>query len=153
MNPQNETDLFRQAAHEDRDLEELQAEALASRPSSFGIPIEWGERGGPVVRSHGSVVAPTRDEVSSYGTQQVQATCGSCHHYDVELGRKKMIEERFGERLVREEEWQLRHLGVPIDNLALCGLTSGADIMVVTLVSPACDQYRQRSTRAGRFRL
>ena len=95
------------------------------------------------------IVTPNANEVDIYADPQA-ATCGSCCYFDVENGRKLIIEQQFAERLVREQEWQLKHLAVPVEMVGVCGQSNGE--LAVTLVSRSCDQYRPQSGRAGAWR-
>lgn len=152
MKPKNETDLFRAARYEARELEDLQAETSHATPQKLGLPTTWRDAEGPVVLPgrHTPIIRPTPSDVEAFGADGGRATCGSCQHFDIERGRDKIIEERFAERLVREQEWQLKHLGVPPDMLGMCGLS---DDMVTTIISKSCDQYREARRRGGRWRL
>lgn len=152
MSSQNETDLFRKARSEGRDLEDLQREAQAARPSHLGVETSWEEGlSGSTARGvDSSVIRPSPAELESYGSPGGE-TCGSCKAFDLEKGRQKIIDERFAERLVHDEQWQLRHLCVPPDHIGLCGQSGGE--MAVTVISKACDHYRPLTSKAGRFRL
>jgi hypothetical protein len=92
------------------------------------------------------IVAPSDQEVADFAVSQRRTTCGSCKHFDLENGREEIIRQRFAERLVLEEKWQLKHLGAPIEAIGLCGASGGE--MATTFLSMACDQYREgRKTR------
>ncbi len=145
--PTPETEPFKRAKAEGRDLEELQQLASGARPTKMGLPTTWQNRdGGVVIRGRDAPIVSeaTEGEVQSFGVPSL--TCGSCKYFDIEAGRKKIIEERFAERLVLEEEWQLRHLGVPADSLGMCART---DDMATTIVSKACEQYVPKDGKAG----
>jgi hypothetical protein len=143
----NETDLFRRAKAEGRSTDELLDEAARARPQKLGLPTVWGDRDKPVLRGKDTrVVLPDGKEVMSYGFGG-HAVCGECRYFDIDAGRQKIIDERFAERLVNDQEWQLKHLGVPVDSVGLCG--AGGGELATTTVSKACDQYRPRGSRGG----
>jgi hypothetical protein len=152
----NLTDLFRHAAYKDRPLEELQAETAAATPQKLGLPTTWETRDQPAMRGpEASVVSASAEDIESYADPNMRATCGSCQHFNLEGGRAQIIKERFAERLVLEQEWQLKHLAVPTEMLGVCDASnagSGAEL-AVTIISRSCDNYRERLTRAGRWRL
>jgi hypothetical protein len=83
----------------------------------------------------------TAQEASVFGSPRA-VTCGSCKYFDLENGRKEIARQRFGEKLVADYEWKLKHLGAEPDAIGLCG-ASGGDT-ATTFVSKACDQYRPR---------
>lgn len=142
----NETDAFRDAQGEGRSHEELLEIAKRARPTKMGLPTTWGDRDNPVRGPDARVIVASDREVASYGFGGHQV-CGECRYMDIVNGRKEIIRQRFGERLVREQEWQLKHLGVPADSLGLCGAAGGE--MATTIVSKACDQFRPRGSRRG----
>ncbi len=142
----NESDLFRRASAENRSADELLEIAARATPQKMGLPTTWGDRDAPVRGPDAKVVLPDGEQVRSYGFGG-HRVCGECNYFDVENGRKEIIKQRFGERLVREQEWQLKHLGVPPDSLALCGASGGE--LAVTVVSKCCDQFRSRGSRRG----
>ncbi len=131
----NETDLLREATVSKEqlthDFRGVQAESSLPIMNSDGARI-----------SSAQVRAPNRRELQIYADGTVK-TCGSCKHFDVETGRKKMIEQRFPERLVREQDWKLRHLGAKLDELGLCGMSGGT--MVTSFMAKSCDQYKEKA--------
>lgn len=137
----NETDLFRHAQAEAKSPSELLEIAARATPRKLGLPTTWGDRDKPVRGPDAQVVLPDGREVESYGFGG-HRVCGECRYFDIENGRKEIIQQQFAERLVREQEWQLKHLGVPADSLALCGASGGE--LAVTVVSKCCDQFRAR---------
>lgn len=142
----NETDAFRAAEAQGLTAEELLGEAARSRPMKLGLPTTWGDRDKPVRGPDAKVIIANSREVDSYGFGG-HPVCGQCRYMDLDNGRKEIIKQRFGERLVREQEWQMKHLGVPPDSLGLCG--AGGGELAVTIVSKACDQFRPRGSRRG----
>lgn len=122
----NETDLLRMAK---AGLGQLAHEFKDAVPTST-LP-----------NASGAIATPNRRQLEIYSDGQVK-TCGNCKHFDLEAGRKKMIEERFLERLVAEQEWKLRHLGAKVDELGLCGESNGT--MVVSFMAIGCDHHTAR---------
>ena len=126
-------------------IEELDEAYKGAQPAPAGVPTHFEDPGRKVrMRSKDTrVVAPNRQQLEVYGSQQVPMTCGQCEHFDLEGGRKQIIEERFAERLVREENWKLRHLGAPVDALGVCAENRE---LAVTYVSGArnCPSFRPK---------
>ena len=120
----NESDLFRRADAEARTPDELLDIAARATPQKMGLPTTWGDRDAPVRGPDAKVIAANGEQVRSYGFGG-HSVCGECKYFDVENGRAEIIKQRFAERLVREQEWQMKHLGVPADSLALCGAGGG----------------------------
>lgn len=149
----SDSDPFKHAQAAGVELEQLQQIATDAQPTKFGIPTTWREADGPIVRQGpmAQVVGATPQDVRQYIDDAPKATCGSCRYFDLELGRKKIIEERFAEKLVHEHGWKMHHLSVPPDSIGLCGASGGQ--MATTIISKSCDQYRPFSTRAGRWRM
>jgi len=137
---------FRRAQAEGRDADAMLEDAKRARPHKMGLPTTWGDRDNPVRGPDAKVIVADDKEVASYGFGG-HRVCGECKYIDLENGRREIIKQRFGERLVREQEWQLKHLGVPPDALGLCGAGDGE--MATTVVSKACDQFRPRGSRRG----
>jgi hypothetical protein len=130
----NETDLLREA----NTTREQLAEEFRGVEASHSLPIV--ENGKQLDRG-AAVYSPSAAELKMFGNQRAQV-CGNCKHFDLEKGRQEMIRQRFPERLVREQSWQLRHLGGKIDEVGLCGQSGGT--MATTFMSKACDQYREK---------
>lgn len=143
----NETDPFRRAKSEGRSADELLELAKRATPHKLGLKTTWGDRDNPVRGPDASVVLADSREVGAYGFGG-HRVCGECRYFDVENGRREIIKQRFGERLVQEQEWQLKHLGVPVDSLGLCGASDGE--LAVTVVSKSCEQFRSRGFRGRR---
>lgn len=156
MKMKNLTDLFRKAAYEDRPLEELQHETEQATPRKMGLPVTWETRDLPAMKGPDArVTLASEEEVATFADPDMRATCGSCVYFELEAGRRQIIAERFAERLVQEQEWQLKHLAVPPEMLGVCGASnagSGAELCT-TIISKSCDNYRERPTHAGRWRL
>lgn len=147
------TDLFRRARAQDKPLEDLQREAAAARPTKMGMPTTWKDREQPVIMRgpDARVVTPTQSEIEVYSEQGGQV-CGACRSFAISpAARDKIISEQFADRLVHEQEWQLRYLGVPPSHLGLCSQSDGE--LAVTMISRACSDFRPRDGHAGRWRL
>jgi hypothetical protein len=108
-----------------------------------GLPTSWsGADGKTHLRGQNArVITPDGNDIRSFGGPQ-REVCGHCKYFDLEEGRKEIVRQKFGEKLVHEYEWKLKHLG-PIDAIALCGASGGET--AVTFVSAACDQFRPRT--------
>jgi hypothetical protein len=128
----NETDLLREASTSREQLEQ----EFKGVEATHSLPIV--ENGKPLDRG-AAVYSPSASELKMYGDQRAQV-CGNCKFFDLEKGRKEMIRQRFPERLVQDQRWQLRHLGGKIDEVGLCGASDGS--MATTFMAKACDQYR-----------
>jgi hypothetical protein len=129
----NPTDQLRQAV---ASKASLRREFAGVAPTT-SLPVSWN---GEESSRDAQVSAPSTLDLQAYrdGTAKV---CGNCRHFDLESGRQKMIQERFPERLVREQEWKLRHLGAKLDELGLCGDSGGT--MVTGFMAKACDHYTE----------
>lgn len=127
---------FEQAAAEGPDRQQLTHEYAGAQG---GLPT-YMESGG--TRIEGRRLQPvTSGEVAVFGSPRA-TTCGSCKFFDLENGRKEIVRQKFGDKLVRDYEWKLKHLGADPDAIGLCGASGGE--MATTFVSKACDQYRPR---------
>ena len=146
-------DPFVEAAHREADLEEVQARASAASPEVMGLPTQWrrGASGEPYQRGPDARVhLATADEVNSFGDPRTP-TCGSCVNFDLSNGRKLAIQQKFAQRLVNEEGWQLKHaLTAPADSMAVC--REGDGDLLVPVHAKACDHYRPAPGRKGRWR-
>jgi len=135
----NETDQFRKAQQTSQ--EELEHRYKGAVPAT-GLPTTFRDAEGRV-HMHGRdtrIVQPSRQEIASL--TDAREVCGHCKYFDLENGRKEIIRQRFGEKLVKEFEWKLRHLGAPIDAMALCGASGGQT--AVAFVSKSCDQFQKK---------
>jgi hypothetical protein len=134
------------ALRSQRTVDELHAEAQRAQPTTLGLPTQWSN-GEQTVRGHSSLAAPTGEELARYADPD-RKSCGGCRYFDVHRARVEMVRQRIPERLVREEDWDLRHLGAPLEHLGICAAGDGS--MLTTTMSPACDQYRVRGPKRGR---
>lgn len=78
---------------------------------------------------------------------ETKETCGECRYFEVAEGKRLMDAQRFVERLVQEEGWQVKHLCSPLNDLGICGAhSSGVAGGVESLTGrmhKACDQFRR----------
>lgn len=140
MNEKNETDLMRAQT---KTLNQLDAEHANDVPAGSSLPVIWKDGAtGKKMKGRPLTVVPTEEEVARLSSPRA-ATCGTCKYYDLEGGRKEIIEQRFLERLVQEEQWKVHHLG----DISSAGVCRERPSMVVTYVSSACESYRQREVR------
>lgn len=135
-----------QRAHADKgELEDKLTEVATSmQPERGGIPLSFRDGDGKVHLKGGQLVQATPHDIENY-TQAPTRVCGTCRHFKLKEGQKKMMDERFAERIVLEEEWKLHHLGAPLDHFGVCDASGGQ--MATTTVSKAddCASYRPRN--------
>lgn len=137
MADKNETDLMRA---QQKSIEQLDAEHANDAPGG-ALPVTWSS-GGRKMRGRPLMVLPDEHDVEVFGRTRVN-TCGQCKNYDLEGGRREIIKQRFAERLVREEQWKLHHLG-DVDSLAICKQRPS---MAISYISPSCDLFKLRTSR------
>ena len=126
-----------QLAHEYGPALDHQGLEPASLPSVWKDGVTGQEtRGRPL-----HVLQPDEEEVRAFSNPRANV-CGACKYFDLENGRKEIVRQRFGEKLVREFEWKLRHLGASPDAIGLCGASGGET--AVSFVSKSCDQFRPK---------
>lgn len=129
---------------ENKSREQLLHEDATATRMHMGVPVNWlnnGKHAG--TSSLAGIVAPNGEEMRSYA-RPPKNVCGTCRKFNIEAGRKAIVAQRFGERLVREEDWALHHLGVPLDHVGMCDESGGT--MVTCSISNAdnCDGYRAK---------
>lgn len=135
---------FEKAEQQGASKEQLAHEygpALDQAAAAATLPTEWrdGHSGSRAPGKRIQIV--TQDEVAVFGNPRANV-CGNCKFFDLESGRKEIVRQRFGEKLVKEYEWQLKHLGADVDAIGLCGASGGET--AVSFVSKSCDQFRPR---------
>jgi hypothetical protein len=128
---------------ENKSREELLHEDDTAIRTHLGVPVNWLNNGKTSSSSLAGVVGPTGEEVRSYANPP-KNVCGTCKKFNVESGRKAMIEQRFGERLVRELDWKLRHLGVPLDHVGMCDESGGTMVTCSISNADGCPGYRTK---------
>lgn len=114
------------------------------------LPTTWidGQRRGHRTPGPATpVMMPSEEEVSRYGpvaeALEELRVCGACRFFDHQGGREEIMRQRFLERLVREEEWKLEHLGAPPDDLGLCGQSNGEMVTSKMASAHNCDMFRR----------
>lgn len=90
------------------------------------------------------VLQPTPRDIDLYTNAEQHVTCASCAKFRLRAGQEQMQRERFLERLVRENEWRIRHLGAPPETFGLCAETSDT---ITSMYSRACEHYRPANGR------
>jgi hypothetical protein len=128
---------------ENKSREELLAEDAKAVHTHLGVPVNWLNNGKQAFSSLAGVVGADGEETHSYAVPPKQV-CGSCKNFNIELGRKEIIKQRFAERLVREEEWKLKHLGVPLDHLGMCDESQGKMVTCSITNADKCPAYRAK---------
>lgn len=72
--------------------------------------------------------------------------CGLCKYFERAEGARLMKAQQFVERLVQEQNWQVKYLASPLNDLGICGAHSsgraGAEETITGRMHKACDQYR-----------
>lgn len=106
-----------------------------------GLPVAWKDGTTGKTQLRQTLVQPTAQEHAAFSSKHAEV-CGNCKYFDLESGRKEIVKQRFAEKLVKEYEWQLRHLGASPDAIALCGASGGE--LAVIFVSKSCDQFRRK---------
>lgn len=88
-----------------------------------------------------TINTPAAEEVALYGTDI--KVCGMCRYFESgESARENIRSQKFYERLVREERWQVKHLGSDPRTHGLCGRTNGETL--TGAMHKACDGYVER---------
>lgn len=112
------------------------------------LPVSWhdGERSAaPGAVSESPVVTGALAEEMAHVLSTGQ-TCGECRYFSLAQGQALMAGQRFLERLVREDSWQIKHLASPVNQLGVCGAhtsgNKGEHEMLTGKLHKACDQFR-----------
>ena len=146
------TQKTEEALYKGKDREDTTMEALLS-PIQQGLPTTWSSADGKthLRGANAQIRTASGEEVSQYGYAPTRV-CGTCRYFDVHNARKAMAKQKFLHRLVREETWKTKFLGVPPDHIGLCGASDGSK--AVTSISKAghCDQYRENPSFARKRR-
>lgn len=78
---------------------------------------------------------------------ETNEVCGECEHFELAVGQKLMDATRFVERLVQEENWQVKHLASPLNDLGICGQYSsgaaGGNETITGRMHKACDAFKR----------
>lgn len=112
-------------------------------------PTLWHNPDGSVTKTSSPIVAPDQmDPLEREMMTETFRTCGQCKYFEHRHGQSEMKAQSFVERLVREENWQVKHLISPLNELGICGAHSsgrgGEDQMLTGTMHKACDQFRER---------
>jgi hypothetical protein len=106
----------------------------------------WKGKDGSAIKTSSPIVHP--DDMDPHEQALIEdryQVCGTCKYFEKAEGQAQMQGQRFVERLVREENWQVKHLASPLNELGICGAHSsghGGDQMLTGRMHKACDQYR-----------
>lgn len=116
---------------------------MSDEDEKHGVRTEYHRLGEPGV--HQSVSGSVPAELAhAIATNRV---CGSCKYFEKAEGQRLMKAQKFVERLVREEHWQVKYLASPLNDLGICGAHSsgrdGAEETITGRMHAACDQYRE----------
>lgn len=130
---------FEQAVAEGDELDQLLAR-VRREPDGM-LPTELRAEDGVARANPTSIVAPDGKDVVDLG--RPYNTCGECKYFDLEKGREEIARQGLGKALVQDYEWQIRHLGAPLDQLGLCGASGGQTL--TSVVARSCDQFRRRN--------
>ena len=110
------------------------------------MPTVWKGKDGAAIRSNNPIVHP--DEMSAAERNMLTTTyntCGQCTYFEKSEGQAQIKAQKFVQRLVREEDWQVKHLASPLNELGFCGAHSsgnGGDQMLTGVMCKSCDQFR-----------
>lgn len=111
------------------------------------LPVEWhggGRKEEPDAMSASQVIIPGEAEMAAIHMEG--KLCGNCKYFELSHGQTLMRQQRFVERLVREENWQVKHLCSPGNQLGVCGAhhsgSADADAMMTGVLHKGCDQWR-----------
>lgn len=131
-------------AHQTADLETLRNKLGNTAPGN-AIPVTWKNgHTGQKMKGRPLIVLPDAEEAELFSARSRQI-CGGCKYFDLETGRKEMSRQGFAQKLVHEYDWKLRHLGADPEAIGLCGASGGKT--ATSVISKACDQYRERGRR------
>ncbi len=122
---------------------------MESYGTPMSVPTMWRGKDGSAIRSDSPVVHP--DDMDSLEREMMTETfraCGQCKYFEHSHGQSEIKAQRFVERLVREDHWQVRHLASPLNELGVCGAHSagvgGEQQMITGTMHKACDQFRAK---------
>lgn len=134
---------FERAVHEGDSVEDLTRKLDRTLYEGEGVlPTELRGADG-IARGLPTILSPDGKDMRDFA--RASEVCGHCKYFDLESGRREVVRQQLAKVLAQDYEWQMRHLGAPADQLALCGASGGHTM--VAFVSKSCDQFRQRSGR------
>lgn len=108
------------------------------------LPVSYRTGGVETGRTSSPVMGATEEEMALYAQNEVKV-CGDCKYFEHTHGQAEIKAQRFVERLVREENWQVKHLCSPVNQLGVCGAHdagTGGEQMLTGTMHKACDQWR-----------
>ena len=74
--------------------------------------------------------------------------CGECAYFSLREGQRAMEAQKFMKVLVREHQWNPKHLGAPPDKFGDCGAyrsgRAGEDTMITPPFAVACTQFKPK---------
>jgi hypothetical protein len=124
--------------------------------SGVSMPVVWKGADGSAIRSESPVVHPSQmDPLEREMLTETYKTCGQCRYFEKAHGQAEMVRQRFVERLVREDNWQVRHLVSPLNELGVCGAHDsgkGGEQMLTGTMHKACDQWRPNAGKLSLVR-
>ena len=113
-----------------------------------GLPVNWHDGArtdAPQAVGESPIVSGPLAEEMAHILSTGQ-TCGECRYFSLAQGQALMQGQRFLERLVREDSWQVKHLASPVNQLGVCGAhtsgNKGESEMLTGKMHKACDQFR-----------
>jgi hypothetical protein len=126
--------------------DEWQSYGRSAPASDVTMPVVWKGKDGEAIRSTSPVVHPDEmDPLEREMLTETFQTCGGCKYFERAHGQAEMVRQRFVERLVREDNWQVRHLVSPLNELGICGAHDsgkGGEQTLTGTMHKACDQWR-----------
>lgn len=108
------------------------------------VPTVW-RNAQHEVRSESPIIHPDSVSAEERAMLSAKRVCGQCRYFERAHGQAEMQAQRFLERLVREDNWQVRHLASPVNELGICGAHDsgqGNDQVLTGTRHVACDQFR-----------
>lgn len=132
--------------------ERLHEASTTMQATQMGVPVNFktgqGKRKLEMAGRNAQVVGATAGDIEKFSLASGR-TCGLCRYFDLEVGRREMVKQRFGERLVLEQEWKMQHLGAPIDHMGMCKASGGTMVTSTVTNAGTCDQFRPKSRLFG----
>lgn len=110
------------------------------------LPTVWRGKDGMAFRTDSPVADPNdMSPEERRHIQDVYNTCGQCAYFELAHAQQQMKAQRFLERLVQEEDWQVKYLCSPVNELGICGAHdsgAGGEQCLTGKMHRACDQFR-----------
>jgi hypothetical protein len=110
------------------------------------MPTVFRGKDGAAIRTQSPVIHP--DGMSKAERDMLTTTyntCGQCKYFEKAEGEAQIKAQQFYERLVREDQWQIKHLALsPLNFPGICGEHSsgaGGDQMLTGAIVKACDHF------------